>query len=340
MEIASSVEFYLPDFLVPSPEKGLHWTEQQVHAWLTADPKGYIAYLNQAFEAMASDLLYAEFPPKQILTDRYGNGDFRTMPCVTEHNGTICKTVKIVGTNLDQQKVPGQITVGRAYVLDSRENFITHAVDACLLSSARTGACAILAVNKLADSAKLSIIGCGRVGYYTLLFALATIPGCQISLADAAPAKAIQLMEYFTSIVPNATINTVSVEEALSIPVVILATTSGTPIASPENTTADFIVSLGADADDQSELSISWADLDNLEIMVDTHDCQRFGDLKKWNTAGKLDGHQLRDLVSIYRHQAKRSCRGLFVSTGSALFDNLTLRYLLKLDRHKEGICH
>lgn len=325
----------LPDFLAPSPEMGVCWTEQQVHERLVKDPKGYISFLDHAFCDMATETMYAEFTPKQILNDRYGNGDFRTMPCITERNETICKSIKIVGTNLAQQKVPGQITVGKAYVLDSIENFITHSVDACLLSSARTGACAALGVGKLFQADAVAIIGCGRVGFYTAIYLLASLPLRRLCLADSNPGKAEQLCDYFSAIAPAATVTVTSVTEALASPVVIMATTSREAIASPENTSAELIVSLGADADDQSELAAAWADASDLDIVVDTHDCERFGDIKAWKRAGKLTGRRVSDLLSLYRGEQMHSSRSLFVSTGSALFDNLTLRYLLGLDDTK-----
>jgi ornithine cyclodeaminase/alanine dehydrogenase-like protein (mu-crystallin family) len=322
----------LPDFLAPSAEMGVCWTEQQVHELLVKDPKGYISFLDHAFCDMATETMYAEFTPKQILNDRYGNGDFRTMPCITERNGETCKTIKIVGTNLAQKKVPGQITVGKAYVLDSIENFITHSVDACLLSSARTGACAALGVRKLSTAAEVAIVGCGRVGFYTALYLLASLPLRRLYLADSDPLKAKQLYEYFRDIAPATSIVMSSIDEALATPVVIMATTSRHAIASPENTSAELIISLGADADDQSELAAAWADASDLDIVVDTHDCERFGDIKAWNKAGKLTGRRISDLLSLYRGEQMRSSRSLFVSTGSALFDNLTLRYMLGLD--------
>ena len=111
-----------------------------------------------------------------------------------------------------------------------------------------------------------------------------------------------------------------------------MATTSRVPIATPSNCSARLVVSLGADADDQSELAADWTDSGDLRIVVDTHDCERFGDIKAWRNQGKMEGHRTIDLLSVYRNGAAESVQTLFVSTGSALFDNLTLRYLMRLD--------
>jgi ornithine cyclodeaminase/alanine dehydrogenase-like protein (mu-crystallin family) len=324
----------LPGFLAPSPEKAVHWSDEWVHTQLVADAPGYIDFLDRAFEDLALGRLVAELPPKQILTDSRGNGDFRTMPCSTERSGRVCKTVKIVGTNLAQIKVPGQITVGQAYVLDSIENFITHTVDACLLSSARTGACAVLGARKLGSYDSIGIVGCGRVGFYTALYAKAALPVRKLCLMDSDQNKARQLADYLNSIGlgRDVRIAETSLGEALAQPVAVLATTSRTAIASPSNCQARLVVSLGADADDQSELAVEWTEVNDLAIVVDTHDSKRFGDLKAWSDMGKINQGRICDLASIYRNEQALAARALFVSTGSALFDNLTLRYLLRMD--------
>jgi len=85
-----------------------------------------------------------------LFSDPGDAGDFRVMPCVVRRGGRVRKTIKVVGTNLAQQVVPGQITVGKALALHPVENFVTDLFEACLLSSARTGACAALALDLLA----------------------------------------------------------------------------------------------------------------------------------------------------------------------------------------------
>jgi hypothetical protein len=90
------------------------------------------------------------------------------------------KTVKLVGTNVVQERLADQITVGRAFALHPQENFVTHSFAACLLSSARTGACAALAGERLAPrrTTTVSLIGAGRVGCYSALY-LAALGGLE-----------------------------------------------------------------------------------------------------------------------------------------------------------------
>jgi ornithine cyclodeaminase/alanine dehydrogenase-like protein (mu-crystallin family) len=149
-------------------------TDQHAHRALTADPQGYFRHMLDSLQAIANGSITVDMPPKQLFADPGAASDFRAMPCVVRGASGTVKTVKLVGTNVRQQTVPDQITVGKALVIDSLENYITHIVDACLLSSARTGLCATLAIHLLASPREsLTVIGSGRVGYYTAFYAAA-----------------------------------------------------------------------------------------------------------------------------------------------------------------------
>ncbi|MBS0193707.1 MAG: hypothetical protein JSR34_05615 [Proteobacteria bacterium] len=293
-------------------------------------PRAYLDYIDGAFERMAHGRFQVDLTPKQVLTDRHGDGDFRVMPCVSEADGVVCKTVKIVGTNLRRRTVPDQITVGRAFVMDAHENFISHTVDACLLSSARTGACAVTAIRRLRPCTEiLALFGCGKVGFYTAVFALAGLGVRRLLLADTRPELAHALAAHLSQWNPEVSIEAVATDSALAAPVLVLATTSRTPVVAPGDTAAGLVVSLGADADDQSELDPGWACAPDTTIYADTLDCLRFGDVRAWIASGMLPAERIRELLDAYRQPPSLSGRTVFVSTGSALFDNLTLRYLL-----------
>ena len=107
----------LQAILKTSSEPYLSVSDQQVHQTLTADSLGYLSFCERRIQAIAYKKAKMTLPPKQLLEDSYRNGDFRSMPCITEHHGVTTKTVKIVGTNLEQQNIPGQITVGKAFAL-------------------------------------------------------------------------------------------------------------------------------------------------------------------------------------------------------------------------------
>ena len=132
------------------PEPCVYVDDKSVHAILAADPPDYIAWVERGLMDIAAGRRSLELPSKQVFPDGDRRGDFRVMPCVVRDERSAMKTVKLVGTNIDQRKVPDQITVGKAFCLDPDENFVSHIIDACLLSSARTGVCAAIAVKQLA----------------------------------------------------------------------------------------------------------------------------------------------------------------------------------------------
>jgi ornithine cyclodeaminase/alanine dehydrogenase-like protein (mu-crystallin family) len=164
-----------------------YWTEIEVHRALTRDAQGYFGFVLDALSELACGRATMELPAKQLFTDPGDAGDFRVMPCVVRRGGAAMKTVKLVGTNRLQRVVPGQITVGKALVLHPEENFITHILEACLLSSARTGLGAALAMHLLAGTTdSVAVIGSGRVGYYAAYFAATA---CKPHLRSSSPAR-------------------------------------------------------------------------------------------------------------------------------------------------------
>lgn len=308
-----------------------HLDETRVHAALTRDPRAYYLYLKQQLAAIAAGEMLIELPPKQVFDDGPGAGDFRVMPCIVRNGQTARKTVKIVGTNFAQQIVPGQITVGKAFCLHPSENFITHIFDACLLSSARTGACATLAVELLAAQRRLvTVLGAGRVGYYASFY-LSFLDGIEeITLCDLKPGKARDVAACLAKLAPGVRFSAKEPGQLGPTDVVVLATTSSTPLCAPPAWGSRLVVSLGADIDEQSELDRRWAKA--ADLYVDSFDSLRFGDLRNWLDAGLITAEQVTDLQAVLRkeHAPSSDRPRVFVSTGSALFDNLTIGYLLE----------
>lgn len=306
-------------------------TDTEVHRALTLDPAGYFRFIYDSLCAIAAGELEVEMPPKQLFSDPGALSDFRVMPCVTRSADRTTKTVKLVGTNIAQHTIPDQITVGKALVIDPVENYVTHIVDACLLSSARTGLCAALAIQLLAVRRdRLVVIGSGRVGYYAAFYAAKVCGIRQIEFTDSDPARASAAATALNARIPG--ICRASSKDKLESPdIVVIATTSHQPVCSPPAWGASLVVSLGADIDHQSELDATWAGA--AAIYADTPDSMRFGDLKKWLTLGLLQPESVTDLVTLLKKKKPNKAGGcrLFVSTGSALFDNLTLAYLLGL---------
>ena len=306
-------------------------TDAEVHRALTRDPCGYFRRLHESLRAIADGGLHVDMPPKQVFADPDGLADFRVMPCVVRGESGTTKSVKLVGTNIVQSTVPDQITVGKALVIDPVENYITHIVDACLLSSARTGLCAALAMHLLAArSAQLTVIGSGRVGYYAAFYAAAVCGVKHIDFVDREPARAAAATAALNARLSGITCRATPLTELTATDVVVLATTSARPICSPPAWNASLVISLGADIDHQSELDAAWAG--TADIYVDTMDSARFGDLKAWIAQDRLHPGSITDLIMLLQNgvpAADDRCR-LFIATGSALFDNLTLGYLLQ----------
>src|SRR5919106_2306259 len=167
------------------PEPFEYVDERAVHVALTSDPAGYVSFFERGLLAIAVGDTRVELPAKKIFSDGAGQGDFRVMPCVSRNGKTVTKTVKVVGTNTVGRAVPDQITVGRALCLHPAENYVTHVFEACLLSSARTGACAAVAMAHLAPARRhVTIVGAGRVGFYSGLYAAARGGVEEIVLCD------------------------------------------------------------------------------------------------------------------------------------------------------------
>jgi ornithine cyclodeaminase/alanine dehydrogenase-like protein (mu-crystallin family) len=116
--------------------------------------------------------------------------------------------------------------------------------------------------------------------------------------------------------------------DAACADVLVIASDSEQPLFSAQELRPSLVISLGADTDWQSEVAVSA--LDHYEIFVDTVDSLRYGDLARFRKAGRMEGRVVTDLLTLLAGEAVPSAAPrLFISTGSALFDNLTIDYLL-----------
>jgi ornithine cyclodeaminase/alanine dehydrogenase-like protein (mu-crystallin family) len=241
------------------------------------------------------------------------------------------KTVKIVGTNVMQRTIPDQITVGKAFCVDASDNHITHIVEACLLSSARTGACAAIALRRLAvRPRRLVVFGAGRVGCYAAFYAATLADIEDITFVDVDEERARSAAVLAANTFACSTRFTAGRPDGrIDADALILATTADRPIIAPGDTGAALVVSAGADSLHQHELAREWASL--ADVYVDTMDSLQVGDLHAWVRDGLLERHQVVDLLGLVRSPPRPSARPrLFISTGSALFDNLTISYILE----------
>ena len=182
-----------------TPEPLQQIDDYSVHRLICGDLPGYLNYLHQGLQEIGHGTAQLTLPPKQLFQQPGERGDFRVMPCVRRAaDGRVHKTVKLVGTNRVGQQVPDQITVGKANYLHPEENFVSHQFDACLLSSIRTGAGAALASQYLLNhndqaGPSVTLMGAGRVGYYTLICLLSKGLVTTVELCDPSPGRAENL---------------------------------------------------------------------------------------------------------------------------------------------------
>ena len=141
-----------------------------------------------------------------------------------------------------------------------------------------------------------------------------------------AQAAAFSLREHF----PEMPVETMALPPAVDdSATAITATDSRHALLHPATCKASLVVSLGADADCQSELDPAWVGA--AALFVDHVDSALLGDLNRWRTMGLIGGDPLPDLPALLARKAVTSAlRRVFVSTGSALLDNLTVHYLLE----------
>jgi len=67
---------------------------------------------------------------------------------------------------------------------------------------------------------------------------------------------------------------------------------------------------------------------------VDTLDSLRYGDLRQWKIDNLISDDQLTDLIALLKNgiPASQNKPRIFISTGTAPFDNITIGYLLRAD--------
>lgn len=314
-----------------STESFIYFDEMHVHHLLTQDPHGFFHYTMKILSEIAQGKISLELPGKQIFSDPATEGDFRVMPCIVRDGESVTKIVKLIGTNTVQKLVPDQITVGKACVIHPEENFISHIFEACLLSSARTGICSMVGMELLAKRRKrLAIVGAGRVGYYAGFYA-ASLGGVQeIYISDISSVQANRCTSALRARFPEIQIAVGKHSEIADIDVLILATTSKNPICKPGPSPPSLIISVGADSNFQSELDPAW--VGQAKIFIETNDSLRYGDLRTWMAEGLIAKEELTDLFSLLNqrvalHDTEET--HIFVSTGTALLDNIAISYML-----------
>ena len=112
------------------------------------------------------------------------------------------------------------------------------------------------------------------------------------------------------------------------------------PIAINNSAKADLISALGLTRRNKRELTSTWAE--RADIYVDVPGSTQVGDFRAWiaKGTGLFSGEGESDLLRLLRYSPRNPERRprIFISTESALFDNLTIAYLIERMDSKKNV--
>jgi len=302
--------------------------DKKSHEILIKDIAYFMNYLKSFYEEWALNEDFITLPIKSIYSIDEIKGDFRIMPCIV-HKDRKIKAVKIIGTNEENHFIKDKISVGKMFLLDWHDNYIYAAIDACILSSFRTAAISVLAYT-LYDhkNTTISIIGTGRIGFYTSLILHKYLGINTLYCYDINIKNKNNFLELCKIYAPDLKL---IIEDKLEKVIsktksAFLCTDSGNSILKEDNIQdLEFISSIGADADNLSELDSSL--IESFNIITDSKQSILLGDMQKWEKEKLLKKDaviELKDLIN----KEKLNSKTLFISTGVALQDAIIAKYI------------
>ncbi len=312
-----------------------YFNDLQIHSILSEHRKEYFEKVGEWFKFWSLEPDKVDFPPKTILKTEGVKGDFRIMPCQIQFEGQNINSIKLVGTNEEEKIVKDKITVGKAFLFHPTDNFISAIFDACVLSSIRTGVCAVTAFKHLCvERRNVGILGCGRIGYYTAMF-LSLLDGVdELICYDNNPKSIENFLELTNELDIKCKIVS-SVNELIDqSSSVFISTYSRSPLVSKEDIEKGgikFISSVGADCNSYSELDPSVASLPG-KIYIDVWHSLRCADLRSWLKEGLIIEDrmvELKEVISGKYIPSEAGCR-LFISTGFAFTDAISLDFIYR----------
>jgi len=313
-----------------SNEPYIHIHEVEIHNILMENCCEFMDNLAQFYQhwpAEKEGTTAMQLPVKQVFNQVGYAGDFRIMPCVID--SLQLKMVKIIGTNEEQHRIQDKICVGKAALIDYRDNYIYALFDVCALSSFRTAAIACLAFSLAENSSdNITLAGCGRIGFYTATILHRWFKINSLRIHDP-ETKNLQRFRALCAIyLPE--LELCNIEETGSVTrttAIFLSTNSPAPICNAENSREiSFISSVGADADNLSELDSDL--LQTHRLTTDSIQSMCLGDMQRWQRSGLLHQGTLTELKDLIHQPASHNEKRLFISTGVALQDALTCRFV------------
>lgn len=319
----------IQDLLRLADEPHIHFNELQIHDVLVENISEFMEHLKKFYQDWNKNNTLVNLPKKQIFQTKYARGDFRVMPCIINEDYHI-KSVKIIGTNEENKVIKDKICVGKSFLIHPYDNHIYAMFDVCVLSSFRTAAISVLAYHLLHTSPKsgVGIIGTGRIGFYTALI-LNNWLGIEHFYCNDINEKSrenfLQLIDKYMPDVHIEFIDIVKMETTCES--VFLATDSQKSILNAKNSKKiKFISSVGADADNLSELDVSI--LKGRTLVTDSYHSMMIGDLKVWEDLNMIDQKSVLELSTLINDQNINMQNILFISTGIATQDALISQFI------------
>ena len=320
-------------------EPCIHYPEMTVHREIMNGLCAFMDVLEDFYLAWAREDAAVTQPPKQVFCRPDVRGDWRVMSCAVERGG--CSSggvegaigaVKIIGTNEEERVIRDKISVGKALLLHPTDHHVEAVFDVAALSSFRTAAISALAFKYCGYRGDdlPGIIGAGRIGFYTAAILRQWTGLSRLLVHDVNGARGLE----FAQIVGDrfgGTVRSVLLSDLCRhSDAIFLATTSSHPVVDGHlGRDARFISSVGADADNLSELAPNV--LDGRLLVSESKQNIAMGDLRRWSAAGLIGPEHIRTLDAIVGAAAvgmRIEAPAVFVSTGTAVQDALICRFL------------
>jgi ornithine cyclodeaminase/alanine dehydrogenase-like protein (mu-crystallin family) len=320
-------------------EPCVHYPEMTVHREIMNGLCAFMDALEGFYLAWSREDVAVTQPRKEMFSRPDAGGDWRVMPCAVEGGwpffggaGSATDAVKIIGTNEEQRVVRDKISVGKALLLHPTDHHVEAIFDVAALSSFRTAAISVLAYKYggYRGDALPGIIGAGRIGYYTAALLRQWMRLPRLLIHDADETRSRTFVEAVGDRFGGDPQSVNLAELCRDGAALFLATTSSQPVIDGRlGRNARFISSVGADADNLSELAPDV--LDGRLLVSESAQNIALGDLRRWHAAGLIGPEHIRTLAAVIGDAvagAPVAMPVVFVSTGTAVQDALVCRFL------------
>lgn len=318
------------------PEPCVYYPEATVHRELMRMVCPFMDALERFYMAWSRQEAVVDQPPKHVFSRDGVRGDWRVMPCFVKQGWLsdegVIAAVKVIGTNEEGRVVTDKISVGKALLLHPLDHHVEAIFDVAALSSFRTAAISVLAYKHCGYQRGdvVGLIGAGRIGYYTAAILRHWLDIDQLLVHDCNASRRAAFLEAFSGWFGRSARGLGLDDVCRASQSLFLATTSTLPLLGTDlGRTVRFISSVGADADNLSELK---PDILADRILVsESAQNMSLGDLRRWHELGLIGPHDIVPLATLIQGSsdaASPRMPSVFISTGTAVQDALVCRLL------------